>query len=243
MKKVTNVLGAFALVLTLAATVALADSKLNPQIYPPNSAPFGEPYGAWGDAWWQWAFSVPAAQNPVADTTGKYAAEGQPGGPVWFLAGTFGVDAVRNVTVPAGKALFFPIVNQVWVNLPAWGDNLWSKDQESFARDLVGAVIDQAWGLACEIDGTPVARLAAYRCKTPKDATVMTWIPEGDIWGLVGGTDVNGDIFQAGSYGPTVQDGIYLMLAPLSPGAHTIHFAAGMGDTFHIDVTYYLTVQ
>jgi hypothetical protein len=200
-------------------------------------------YGQWGDAWWQWAFSIPAANNPVADPTGQYAAVGQPDGPVWFLAGTFGGSAERTVTIPGGKYLFFPIVNQIWVNLPMWGDNPWSKDQESYARDLIGAVIDTAADLACEIDGVAVKHIAAYRCRTPKGGAFMVDFPEGDIWGLVGQEDVNGDIFQAGSYGPSLQDGIYLMLAPLSPGQHTIHFTATTwGGDWDLEVLYHLTV-
>src|SRR5512143_733910 len=72
--------------------------------------------------WWQWAFSQPAVDvggtnsNPVLDSTGAYAAAGQedgigPADRFFFLAGTFGGDAVRTVTVPAGKTLFFPINN------------------------------------------------------------------------------------------------------------------------------------
>ncbi len=48
-----------------------------------------------------------------------------------------------------------------------------------------------------------------------------------------------------GTYGPCVADGIYLMVAPLSAGQHTIHFAAEsfwFGDPWAIDVTYELTV-
>jgi hypothetical protein len=60
----------------------------NPGILPPSSNPFGKSYGAWSDAWVQWAYSIPADQNPIADTTGQFAGMGQ-SGKVWFLAGTF----------------------------------------------------------------------------------------------------------------------------------------------------------
>src|SRR5262249_30989177 len=72
--------------------------------------------------WWQWVFSRPAIDiggtntNPVLDSTGAFAAVGQengigPGDKSFFLAGTFGGAATRTVTVPADKALFFPINN------------------------------------------------------------------------------------------------------------------------------------
>lgn len=42
-----------------------------------------------------------------------------------------------------------------------------------------------------------------------------------------------------GTYGPNGSDGFWLMLTPLPPGTHYIHFASGDG---FLDVTYYLTV-
>ena len=72
--------------------------------------------------WWEWVYAQPAVDvggtntNPVLDSTGAYATAGQengigPGNKYFFLAGTFGGDATRTVTVPAGKALFFPLIN------------------------------------------------------------------------------------------------------------------------------------
>jgi hypothetical protein len=72
--------------------------------------------------WWQWVFAQPAVDvngtntNPVLDATGAYAAAGQangigPGNKFFFLTGTYGSDVVRTVTVPKGKALFFPVIN------------------------------------------------------------------------------------------------------------------------------------
>ena len=53
----------------------------------------------------------PAAENPVFDTSGQYCALRQVGD-VWFLAGAFGgPPVVRNCEVPAGKSLFFPLIN------------------------------------------------------------------------------------------------------------------------------------
>jgi len=71
--------------------------------------------------WEAWLFSQPAVDidgtntNPALDSTGAFAAAGQatgigPGNKYFFLAGTFGGTAVRTVTLPKGKALFFPII-------------------------------------------------------------------------------------------------------------------------------------
>src|SRR5215469_9678414 len=68
--------------------------------------------------WWQWALSIPTAQNPQLDTTGANCMIGQRGG-VWLLAGTFGGGtAVRSCSIPADAVLFFPVVNSVQINTP-----------------------------------------------------------------------------------------------------------------------------
>src|SRR5262245_65845670 len=87
--------GAFALALTMVANVTLAQ-------YPPASH--------LATSWWKWALETPASENPLTDTTGQFAAVNQ-SGRVWFLAGNAGGTTVRTITVPSGKALFFPIVN------------------------------------------------------------------------------------------------------------------------------------
>jgi hypothetical protein len=224
--------------------LAQARPPANPGVIPPQANSHGASYGEWAGQWWQWAWAIPAAVNPMNDPTGQYAATGQSGA-VWFLAGTANGDAERTVTVPTGKALFFPIVNTVWVNLPDLGDNPWSPEQEVFAREYIGAIIDTAYDLSCAIDGRSVENLAAYRCQTPPGGAYMVQIPEGDIWGLVGLPTVDGGIFQPGIYGPVVDDGIYLMLPPLPVGNHTIHFTGGLEafGGFHLDVTYHLTVR
>jgi hypothetical protein len=58
--------------------------------------------------WWQLMYSIPPDVNPIADTTGEHCMMGQRG-PTWFLGGVIsGGTAIRNCSVPAGEALFFP---------------------------------------------------------------------------------------------------------------------------------------
>jgi hypothetical protein len=227
-------IGAMALVLAMAANLAPAGNP-NPKVLPIGSSPYGMPYGEWSGQWWQWAYSFPMAESPVNDPSGELAALGQ-SGPVWFLAGTFGdANAERTVTIPAGKALFFPIINTVWVNLPAYGDNPWSEEQEAYARTVIAPFINDAFNLSCEIDGVKVADLGGYRCPTPDGAEYMVTFPTAD----------NAFGIPAGTYGPSVDDGIYLMLAPLPAGKHTIHFTAQsfwFGNPWALEVTYHLTV-
>jgi len=237
MKMLSNLktIGAVALMLPLAANLALAGNP-NPKIMPIKSTPYGMAYGQWGDAWWQWAMSIPADMNPVMDTTGEFAAVGQ-SGPVWFLAGSYGQVVVRTVTIPAGKALFFPIYDQCWINIPYLGDPPWSAEQEVWVRDFVAASVDAVSGpndLACEIDGVPVADLLSYRSGTAPGEEFMVDLPVNDCWGLTAW-----GLPEPGTYGPSIQEGVYLMVAPLPAGRHTIRIVvAGF-----LDVTYHLTVQ
>jgi hypothetical protein len=63
--------------------------------------------------WWNWAGDAPEGKNPVADSSGEHCAQGQPDD-VFFLAGTFGETGVtRTCEVPAGKPVYFPLLNQV----------------------------------------------------------------------------------------------------------------------------------
>jgi hypothetical protein len=60
--------------------------------------------------WWKWAVRRPKGQDPVTDRTGSRCAQDQPDD-VFFLAGTTGGAVRRRCEVPAGRPLFFPVVN------------------------------------------------------------------------------------------------------------------------------------
>lgn len=214
-------------------------------IAPITSEPYDLTYGEWSAKWWQWALSFPTNTNPMLDTTGQDAALGQ-SGPVWFLAGTMGAlpSVERAATVPAGKSLFFPVLNYVVVSTP--GDPPWNDpfldtsvtppvqypSLGAYYRALAKANMDAVAGMGCDIDGWHVQDIQAFRCTSPE---FMVNMPDGNIWsqyGLAGGT-----------YGPSVSDGYFLMVAPLAPGPHKIHFQGGASDgSWSVDVIYHLTV-
>jgi hypothetical protein len=179
-------------------------------IFPINSRPYGKTYGQWTVAWWQWALSVPAANNPLTDTTGEFAGEGQ-SGPVWFLAGTFADSAERSFTMPAGKALLIPV--NTWIFGAIAGDCDPSNPGVTCDIPTLRASADFAVStiqtLDVLIDGRPVRHVGDYRAKSPGGFNVTT--PEDAVLGLPTGT-----------FGPHVQDGYWLMLEPLVPGTHNI---------------------
>src|SRR5215213_9512026 len=65
-----------------------------PAVFPPDAKPYGLTYGEWTAKWWQWAYSMPEADNPMVDNTGNNCAHNQ-SGPVWFVAGTGGGAVTR----------------------------------------------------------------------------------------------------------------------------------------------------
>src|SRR5215831_11039035 len=90
--------------------------------------------------WWQWAFSIPAPQNPIIDPNGGNCMIGQRDS-VWFLAGYTGGTTQRTCDIPGGTSLFFPVINQVYFNSPGCGqDNV--NLSVKFMRNFIGQSID-----------------------------------------------------------------------------------------------------
>jgi hypothetical protein len=190
--------------------------------------------------WWQWILEAPTIDvdgnntNPVFDTTGEYATYGQedgqgPGNKYFFLCGTFGFPVERTVTVPAGKTIFFPVVNWEW-------DNAFDPPTDNSVPEL-RAIIDELADavdmddLIATLDGEP---LEIFRTKSP----TFGYSPPDedslyDYFGLVG------EQFE-GTIQPTVADGYWCSVGPLEPGEYVLYF--GTGDGFQ-DNTYYLTVE
>jgi hypothetical protein len=216
------------LALLLAVTTSLARAASN--LLPPNSTAYGKGYAELSAEWLEWVLAIPASSNPLLDSDGAFAAVGQ-SGKVWFLVGTVGGPATRSVTVPAGTALFFPIVNYFWVNTPEYGDPSWSPTQEADVRRFLAANIDTAYGLVLEIDGRTVPSIYGYRVS---GAVGECELPDDNIFGI--------------PFNPVphecVADGYWALLAPLSAGNHTIHFTGGvLAVGFSLDVTYHITVR
>ncbi|MFN0125453.1 MAG: hypothetical protein ACKV19_02070 [Verrucomicrobiales bacterium] len=109
------------------------------------------------------------------------------------------------------------------------------------SRELINLIMDYVVydETFVEIDGHSVAHLERYRSDSP--LFDVGPLPENNILGVDAGTVI-----------PTVDDGIYLLIARLSPGEHTIRFggrvfvpAGVLGDDpfeFSQDVTYHITV-
>jgi hypothetical protein len=213
-----------------------ASGGWNPRVIPPVGRILRAVYSALSAGWWQWTLAQPASTNPIEDPDGRYAANDQ-SGPVWYLAGTSGAVAHRSVTIPRGKFIYFPVVNTVWVTIPA-NDNYPAGDPpfsepgaEQFARD---AIRFEASILEVELDGKSLNITPAYAIESP---VFTVNLPEEDAWAFAPYID------HGGPYPDTVSYGYWVLLAPLSSGAHTLHVRGGTSYGFVTDFTFDITVR
>jgi hypothetical protein len=185
--------------------------------------------------WWQFVFSIPTGVNPLLDTTGADCVIGQRG-PVWFLGGTFsGGSAMRTCFVPEGEQLFFPVVNQVFFNTPNCGQNGVNFTANQLRRQAA-AIVDSATNLSVSVDGVAVNNVARV-----KSVVFAVTVPADNIFGP--NACAQGVSLAAGSYSPSVDDGYYVLLAPLSVGKHTLHISGQLPTVgVTVDVTYDLTI-
>jgi len=85
------------------------------------------------------------------------------------------------------------------------------------------------------IDGVPLNNLDAYRVESP--LFEFGPLPENNLF------EVFGLDAPAGTTSPSVDAGVYLLLAPLSVGRHVVHFGGTFDEFgFSIDTTYNITV-
>lgn len=213
----------------------------------PDQVHYGGTYAEWSQRWWQWVYEMPRTGHPLYDLVGTDAATGQIE-PVWFLGGLFtplGVPltgtVTRTITIPSGVALFFPIINASAENTTCVGpDTTLSFTQlRKICADAVVAVRD----ISCEIDGEVVVsspNLAGARSLRAQAPAFSVYRTADSIW-----ADACGGIAPpARSISPVASDGIWMMIAPLPAGAHSLHFTGTFPTTsFTLDVTYHITVQ
>jgi hypothetical protein len=185
-------------------------------LVPPSEKIAGRSQADWSRLWWQWAESFADYESPIADKKGSRCQLKQAGA-VWFLAGTYGTHrTIRTCTVPAGKYLYFPLIN--YVVYPRSGYSLPCKQ----ATDTAAAMTEDVSSLVLEVDGKLFKNLETHRQPTKECF---------DLAALAGG-----------GVTPSAANGYYIMLRPLSRGTHTLNFGGilpGMSQA----VTYTLHVE
>jgi hypothetical protein len=225
-------------VVAVPSAMANDNDREGPKVIAPNSVGFGRTYSEWSAAWQQWTFSIPVASHPLFDNGDCSVGQS---GPVWFLGGRYcqpGSDCsapvTRSCSVPAGKALFFPVVNvpDTAPEEPNWGcgDSLPPLVAGTIAemRQCVAPYIDGATKLEADVDGKPIRKLNTdFRVRSV--VFEVTWPADNLLTALGEGP------FPAGTYSP-------VLLPPLPVGNHTLHFQGTFPNGFTENITYNLVV-
>lgn len=198
----------------------------------PHGTVAGKTLGQWSAKWWQLMLSIPSSQNPLMDTTGANAGIGE-SGPVFFLGGTtpaINGPVVRNISIPTGKFLFFPLIN---VENNEIGDVPPETPAQLYAD--IAPIIAASGQLSATVDGVTIPDLATHletssSLKKPKVFSFT--VPADNILGA------------SAQSSTAVSEGYWLMVRPLKPGQHVIHFGGFLGAPFSLtqDVTYNITV-
>ena len=206
-----------------------SNNNVSNMLYPLDSQPFGIGYIAAAEGFHKLLYMEPSNTNIATDTDGKYCSLDQ-SGPIWYLAGTAGGSVVRNCTVPAGKALFFPLI----ANECSYAENPNLKSVSQLI-DCAKSADNNLNYLQLSIDGVTIPNMEKYRITSTK---------------LFNFTFVKDNIAGV-SPGPTsgALDGWFAYLKPLPTGSHTIRFGGastsvtpGQGN-YAVDATYHLTVS
>lgn len=232
-----------------------ARSNQNSPVYPPNSHPFHKSYAAWTVTWWQWLMSFDCASSPLNDPTGANGGAGQ-SGPVYFLVGTTGGSAVRNVTIGKDKAILFPLINTI-NDYPCPDPNFQppaGQSLEDFLLEGAASFINLTENLSITLDGKDLGNegdgdmgdddgddddeddginLLDYRFPT-------------ELFNFTGNPDLINclDPCVTGTSQVAVSDGYWIMLKKLKKGKHVLHFHAEVPIYgFVVDVRYNIKVK
>ena len=186
--------------------------------------------------WWQWAFSIPTAQNPLVDQSGGNCMVGQRGS-IWFLGTVVPVSpstkATRACKVPEGVTLFFPVINVLGYNSPNCQQGPANASVKDLRKD-VGGAIDSVKLNDLDVD---LDHKAIYHFDRVQSDVFALALPADNI----SGNNTTIQRCAAGVYSPAVDDGYYLKLDPLKIGNHTLHIQS-KSPVATFDVTYNLSV-
>jgi hypothetical protein len=171
----------------------------------PDGVVAGHPMADYANLWWQWAYSIPDAENPVVDTTGVKCHVGQ-AGPVWFLAGGFDTAKIsRSCTIPAGQHIFFPVINMV-----AYPPDGAQGDCEMIKAEAAENNSQYVF-IRVNLDGSELKDAERFRVASTSCFDLLGMVPPE---------------YGAPQVFPSATDGYWIMLKPLPRGKHHLEFKA-----------------
>ena len=198
----------------------LSKSQIDSLLFNSTAIPYNITIPEWTAKWWKWAYSFSGYyNNPLLDPNGTALMKFQPSDePVFFLSGAYNSVANRTVTIPAGKAVLYPVLNAEisfsdFPNAKGEDDLKRSLESDLSAATYVGTELNEI--------SLPYQRIKA------------------DLFDLSVAKD---NIFEVRS-GSTqaVADGYWIFLKPLPIGEYTIH-VKGEQPFYRSEVTYKINI-
>jgi hypothetical protein len=224
----------FSILLLFLRILPVAGSN-SVNIFPPGSKPYGVPYDKHIENYWKWALSIPSINNPINDATGEKCAVGQlnTNSSVFYLTFNNGGFSKRTCEVPAGKALFIPVMQVELSEKDTPGASIEDLKQTAKTdQDSVNSLYLKIGDKEYNFDD-----LRPYRTDT--NAFDVDYADNG-IFGIVEG-------------GPTkaVADGYYVITEPLTKGNYPIHYKSSLScldpgcaePNFAQDINYNITAK
>ncbi|HEX2912046.1 MAG TPA: hypothetical protein VH186_14655 [Chloroflexia bacterium] len=210
-----------ATLMLLSQVISVGAYDPNSNIVPPDQTAYGKTYYQWAEAWYQWLFPL-WGQKGVNLFGGSECVSLNQNQEVFFLTGTSGGNHVeRHCSIPAGRPLFFPVLNTAYFEDPAVYDHSMKPPYvpATWVKLLYQALAPDNTSLQAWIDDVPVANLRDYLVVTDPQKPFPVNIPAFGIKNWEG-----------------VQGGFYLLVNPLSPGKHTIRILADQHQPVEIPV-------
>lgn len=203
------------------------------KVFLPTEQPYGKSYTQWNVEWFKVFMGFDCDNNPwvFADKALFYET-----GSVYFLAGLNTEGVSVDITVPEGKAIFFPLTN--YINdypcpdpnfKPAAGQSL-----EDFLKEGMLSFKASISGLDVEVDGVSISNPETYWFLSE----LFTFTGHPDL-----ATVCQFDVCVTGTPQSAVCGGYFMMLKPLSRGTHTVHYHSVTWGNFVQDGTFHITVQ
>jgi len=235
MKDVKSIGGILGIILGLTTLTGASSADRPP--WPPGSPP--EPPKSLSELtaeWWQWVFSIPQPfdangnplppYNPIYDLSGDYCAVGQRGS-VWFLAG----DALgqgqgpvqRSCFIPEGASILVPVINFFNFNSPNCPTGTPSYGAQDLLRPVQQAVeaVNSTNSISATVDGVNVTKTLVTFVQTKPFKLAF---PAQNFFGPA--PCAPGVPLAPKTYSPSVAEGYYVWLPPLTVGQHMISFYA-----------------
>lgn len=204
---------------------------MDSKVYPLNSDPFGKSYTDWTVSWMLQLLSTNCAQNPYVNPANALFYQK---GPVCFLAPQAKDHTSTFIKVPRDKAILFPLVN--FIQEYPCQDQVFEpvKDQslEDFLREGALASMAGIGEVSVAVDGIPIINPASFKFTS-------------GLFRFSGNPELAScfDACITGKSQAAVTSGYYLMLKPLSPGVHIIHYRVELPSINELqEGTFYITV-